>query len=249
MRSAGPYTSPPPKTRRWLRIVIVLVLLMIVVPVGLLWYGVSAKPDYWQPIDRTRPDAREAAERFEQAMSAQVRQMPAPVTQTPAPVTPAPAERPEWTVEVTQEQLNSWLAVRLTEWGANRSIDPRMLDRMSRSMVNVDVDAVEVAVPFEQAGVSSIVRLRYKPVLGEDKRVRLVLQDAHAGLIPVPITTVFAGILAYVPQGQPGELESLRRKIQALDLLIPLADGRTVSVVGMQLRPGKLLLTCQVHRG
>lgn len=52
-------------------------------------------------------------------------------------------------MEVTQGQLNNWLAGRLTEWGANRRIDPWMLDRMSRSMVNVEVDAVEVAVEFQ----------------------------------------------------------------------------------------------------
>jgi hypothetical protein len=39
---------------------------------------------YWQPVDHTRPEVRERAERFEQMMRAYVRKDPAPVT-TAAP--------------------------------------------------------------------------------------------------------------------------------------------------------------------
>jgi hypothetical protein len=231
-----------------------VVVLAIVVPALLLWYGVSSKPDYWQPPDPKRPEVREAAERFEAAMTAQVPKATVPPTAAPGqppltPGTPPAADRPEWTVEVTQEQLNSWLAVRVAEWGVKRRIDARVLDRLAHSVVNVDLEGVEVAVPVEKAGVASIVRLRYRPVPGGDKRVRLVLQGAQAGMVPVPINTVLDNIAAYVPRGQRDEIENLRGKVQSLDLLIPLEDGRKVGVVDLALLPGKFVLTCRVQAG
>jgi hypothetical protein len=233
--------------RLWFRIAMVAVLLLVVVPTLLLWYAVSSKPSYWQPLDPQRTDVRETARQFEQAMSAQV---PKPAAAVPATDQPAPSgERSEWTLVVTLDQLNSWLAVGVTEWGVKRGLDPRVLDRLSRSVVNVDLDAVEVAVPVERAGLATILRLRYKPVVGEGKRVRLMLQGAQAGLVPVPITTVLDNIAAYLPQGQRAEIEALRGKVQSLDLRLLLEDGRTVSVTDLALLPGKLLLTCRVDRG
>jgi hypothetical protein len=236
-------------------VLIVLFLLLVLVPFGVLWYGVSAKPVYWRPIDGTQANVREAAERFEQAASSQLSQLSSQRDQQDSDQRAQGDQRdqrggqPVWTMEVTQEQLNNWLAARLPGWGANRRIDPRLLDRISHSMVSIDLDGVEVAVPLERVGVTSIIRLRYKPVVADDKHVRLVLQDAHAGLVPLPIRTVLEGIIAYMPQGRKGELDTLRGQVQSLDLLVPLQDGRTVSLAGMELLPGKLVLTCQVHRG
>ena len=253
MRFDAAKISPSDPPRRWLFVVIVLMLVLVVMPAGVLWYGLSARPDYWQPIDRARPEVRAAAERFEQAMREQVRPAAAPPTQTavqtPAPATPVLSEPSEWTVEVTQEQLNTWLAVRVTEWGANRGVHPRVLELMSRSMISIDLDAIEVALPFTRASISGVILLRYRPVVGEDKRVRLVAQDAHAGIAPVPIAMALDSILAHVPRGQEGEVESLRRRARSLDLLIPLRDGRTISVVDMALLPGKTVLTLRVHNG
>jgi hypothetical protein len=233
--------------RLWFRITMVAVLLLFVVPTLVLWYAVSSKPDYWQPLDPQRTDVRETAQQFEQAMSAQV---PKPAAAAPATDQPAPSgARSEWTAEVTQDQLNSWLAVRVTEWGVKRRIDPGVLDRLSRSVVNVDLDGVEVAIPVERVGLATILRLRYKPVVVEGKRVRLMLQGAQAGLVPVPIATVLDKVAAYLPQGQQAEIEALRGKVQSLDLHLPLEDGRTVSVTDLALLPGKLLVTCRMDRG
>ena len=218
----------------------VATLLLFVVPTLSLWYAVSSKPAYWQPPDPQRPSVREMAEAFEQAMSAQVPKLTAaaPATGQPAPA----AERLEWTAVVTLDQLNSWLAVRVADWGVKRRIDPRVLDRLSRSVVNVDLDAVEIAIPIERAGLASILQLRYKPMVGGHRPVRLMLQEAHAGLVPVPIDTVLDKVAAYLPQ-------TLRGKVQWLDLQIPLEDGRTVSVTDMALLPGKFLLTCRADGG
>jgi hypothetical protein len=242
MKFDAPRMAGRPR-RRWPLVAIGLCLLLIVLPAGLLWYAVTVKPDYWPPADRADPAVRRAAEQFERAMRAQVNPMPASLAQAPAP---APAERPEWTAEVTQDQLNWWLAARLKEWGVDRGVGPWALDLLSRSMVNVDLDGLEVAIPFEKAGISIVVRFRYKPVVGADNRVRLVCQDAHAGLIPVPIRMALDAILAQVPEGQRQEVESLRAKALSAEALIPLRDGRKVSVIDMALLPEKFVITCRV---
>ena len=223
----------------------VVALLLFVVPTLLLWYAMSRKPAYWQPLDPQRKEVREAAERFEQAMSAQV---PKPAVAAPGQPGP-PAERSEWTTVVTLDQLNSWLAVRVAEWGAKRRIDSGLLDRLSRSVVTVDLDAVEVAIPLERAGLATILRLRYKPRVGEQKRVRLILQQAQAGLVPVPINTVLNIVGAYLPGGQRAEVEALRAKVQSVDLRVPLEDGRTVTVTDLAVLPGKFVLTCRMDSG
>lgn len=228
-------------------LVIVLLLLLIVMPTAVVWYGLSFKPDYWQPVDPTQPDVRQAAERFEQSLREQVR----PPLPTPGPsfisgpsLTPGRAEPVEWTVEITQEQLNVWLRVRLTEWGANRGVDPRVLELLSRGMISIELGAVEVALPFTKAAVSGVIRLRYRPAGGGgDGRVRLIAEDAHAGLAPVPIATAFESILSHVPQGEEGKIEGLRARARAIDLLVPLRDGRVAGVVDMALLPGKAIVT------
>jgi hypothetical protein len=146
-------------------------------------------------------------------------------------------------VEITQEQLNVWLRVRLTEWGANRGVDPRVLELLSRGMISIELGAVEVAVPFKKAAISGVIRLRYRPAAGGDGRVRLMTEDAHAGLAPVPISTAIESILSHVPQGDEGEIERLRARARAIDLLVPLRDGRLVGVVDMALLPGKAIVT------
>jgi hypothetical protein len=226
-------------------IVIALLLLLIVMPTAVVWYGLSFKPDYWEPIDQTRPEVRQSAERFEQSLREQVRPPPAPrLSFMPGPsLTPGRSEPVEWTVEITQEQLNVWLRVRLTEWGANRGFDPRVLELLSRGMISIELGAVEVAVPFKKAAISGVIRLRYRPTAAGDGRVRLMAEDAHAGLAPVPIATAIESILSHVPQGDESEIERLRARARALDLLIPLRDGRLVGVIDMALLPGKAIVT------
>lgn len=209
-------------------------VVVIVASAAALWYALSVTPDYWQPIDRTRPDVRQTAERFEQTLRAYVR--PAP------PAKPSP----EWTADVPQDQLNRWLAVRVTEWGVNRGVHPRVLDLMSRSMVNVDLDATEVAMPFRWMGISGVIRLRYKPSMADDKRVRLVVQDAHAGLVPLPVSMTIDGILTRLNVGDGAEIERLRRQARSIDIVVPLRDGRKASVVDLTPLPGKFVMTCRV---
>ena len=237
--TAAPRKTAPPAPRRWLRVVIVLVPLLLGLSTIALWYALSATPAYWQPVDRTRPEVREMAERFEQMMRAHLRT-------TPAPGTSAPAEPREWTADVIQDQLNSWLAVRVTEWGVNRGVHPRVLELMSRSMVNIDLEATEVALPFQWLGIAGVMRLSYTPAVGADKRMRLLIRDAHVGLVPVPVAMAIEAILARLGVAVEAEIERLRGQARALAIVVPLRDGRRASVTDLTPLPGKFVMTGRV---
>ena len=197
-------------------------VLLIVLPVALLWYGLTVRPDYWPPPDPSRQDTRQVALRFEEAMRASVRS--------------------EWTIDVPQDQLNAWLATRVTEWGADRGVHPRTLELIGKSMIAVDLDGIEVAWAFRKFGISGVVRLRYRPVMGEDKRVRLAIQYARAGIVPVPVTYALESILASVPRDEAGD-EGLFERARMVDLTVPTRDGRRVSVVDVTVVPGKFVVT------
>jgi hypothetical protein len=201
-----------------------------VLSAGALWYGLSVKPAYWPPPDRTRADVRQAAERFEQALRAYTR-----------------SAQVEWTADVPQDELNRWLAVRVTEWGVNRGVHARVLDLMSRSMVNVDLDGAEVGMPFRWMGISGVLRLRYKPSAGPDRRVRMAVQSARAGLVPLPVSMAVEGILARLGIGDEAEVERLRARARSIDIVVPLRDGRKIGVADLTPLPGKFVMTCRTQ--
>jgi hypothetical protein len=237
---------------RWVYVVGALVLLLVAIPAATVWYGLSFKPAYWEPVDETRPDAREAAARFEQSLRNHVPPAPESSRSTFSPTIPlapgdpaAPGRREpaEWTEEIMQAQLNAWLRSRVADWGANRGVNPRLLELLGRSQVSIDLGVVEVAVPFTKASISGVVRMRYRPVTGGDGRVRLMAEEAHAGLAPVPVSMAIDNLLANVPGGDEGEIERLRARASAIDLVVPLRDGRQVGVVDMALIPGQAIVT------
>jgi hypothetical protein len=237
---------------RWTYVVGALVLLLIGIPAATVWYGLSFKPAYWEPVEETRPDAREGAVRFEQSLRNHVPPASETSRSSFSPTVPlAPGsqavpgrrEPTEWTEEITQAQLNAWLRSRVTEWGANRGVNPRLLELLGRSQVSIDVGVVEVGVPFTKASISGVVRMRYRPVTGGDGRVRLMAEDAHVGLAPVPISMAIDNLLSDVPGADEGEIERLRARASAIDLVVPLRDGRQVGVVDMALIPGQAIVT------
>jgi hypothetical protein len=77
--------------------------------------------------------------------------------------------------------------------------------------------------------------------------MRLAIQDAHAGLVPVPVSMAIDSILARLNLADEAELERLRRRARAIDIVVPLRDGRKVSVVDLTALPGKFVMTCRVQ--
>jgi hypothetical protein len=224
-----PLTTPSRKRRRWLRVVLVAVVALFV---G-LWLALSSKPAYWQPIDGHDTQVVETAEQFERNMTSQI--------------TAVRDEQP-WQLEVTQKQLNEWLAARLPQWLASQKVDAQIVRQISRTMVSIDPAGVEIAAEIG-GSFGGVMRARYKPTLGANHRVVLVLQDVHAGMIPVPFESLFGSVVQpYVAEKQQEQLEKIRRKIESLELNLPLGDKRKVEVIGAELHPGKMLLTCRTYR-
>lgn len=150
-------------------------------------------------------------------------------------------------MELSQEELNEWLAARLPQWMRNRGVDETAVRHAQRAMVAIKPDQVELATAVKLGRLEPVVRLVYEPDVNEAGRVQLSLARIYAGLMPLPGDSLIDEVLdQYGPLNEERQrrLDHARQVLRELDLVVPLGDGRMVSVVGMELSEGKVSLVC-----
>ncbi|MEX2671353.1 MAG: hypothetical protein WD294_04500 [Phycisphaeraceae bacterium] len=204
---------------------------------GLLLLGLfTAAPSYWRSgpaIDGSDPAVAQRAQQFEQKLSSQT--------------TAVRSDYQRWQIELTEEEVNEWLAARLPEWMRNQGIDERAVQHAQRAMVNVKPGQVELATVVRLGKFEPVVRLVYKPELNEAGRVQLSLDTIYAGLMPLPGDSLIDEVLDQfgpLEEEQQRRVDHARKTLRDLDMVLHLGDGRVVSVVGMELREGKVSLVC-----
>lgn len=89
---------------------------------------------------------------------------------------------PQWSQEFSELQINSWIAEELhqkfSKWVPKDLSDPR---------VNFKKNQVELGFHLTLKKWSGIISLKFRPWLLENNRLVLELENARAGLLPIPM--------------------------------------------------------------
>lgn len=201
-----------------------------------LWLLASGKPRYYRQIDPQDPVALRQAEQFEQKVSSQATRVRPPEDET-------------WQMQLDQSQVNDWLATRLPQWLANQGVNTSELAPLNHLMVGFVDGHIELAAEAEALGIDSVLRLIYAPRdNGPHQPVTLELQSIRSGHLPLPKDTVLQQLVDSSPAEQREQMSEARKMIETVDLTLPLQDGRTVSIVGMEFNDTGVLLTCRTQR-
>lgn len=225
----------PRRRRRWLRRAALAVAAVVVlggVAVGAL---LLASPDYWQTtvVDGSDPAVARRAEAFEREVSSET--------------TAVRQAYERWEIELSQDEVNEWLAARLPQWMRNRGVDETAVRHAKRAVVAIKSDRVELATVVRLGKFEPVVRLVYEPEVNDAGRVQLSLDRMFAGLMPVPGDSLVDEVLEqYGPldEDRQRRVDHARKVLHELDLVLHLGDGRVVSVVGMELEDGRVSLVC-----
>ena len=195
-------------------------ILLAFVTIGLL----ISDPSYWLPPDPANEIVIQLAEAVESRVT----------TQT----TMVRTEAEEWELELTDGEVNAWLATRLPLWMENQGIDPEPLDSIPRGVVHFEPRGIHVAAEFN---ASRIVAVRYFPVSDAvTGGLSLRLTAIQVGRMPVPLTLKDHLVAE--------KLKGLFRSVERIEPVLTLDDGRVVEVVRVELLDGRARFHCRTRR-
>ncbi len=237
---------------RWLRLRFWLVtvglglIAAVAVLAAIVWWLVRTPPQWWTPRPEPTAQAREVGQELENAV-----------------VNHLHAQRQEaesWSVSISSQDANDWLATRLVKWLVN--LDPSIdwKNALKQSLVEfqdgqIYIGASIAADPGADGQVISAILI---PSIDPQGRLWLTAGSLSLGRLTLPIS-VFAGDgESLAMHAMPGDLEKsaqARRVIQALigarpladDPVATLADKRKVRLLAVASREGRLELTCRTE--
>jgi uncharacterized protein YpmS len=204
---------------------------LVAVALGLASFTVSVvlpllhRPDFYQPVSAADPLVVADAQQVEHLVASEMTRI-------------RPVDQPAWRIDLTQDQINRWLAVRLPQWLANQQIDAAVLEQIGQPMIAFTSRGIEAAAQAEWAGVACVMRLIYQPEVDADGVVTLKLSGVRIGAMPVGRGVVESMLADDVARGMSG-------MVGELPLRLPLGDGRAVEVIGMQVRGERVTLVCR----
>lgn len=229
VNSGGP--PPEPKRRRRWPFVLLAVAVVLALPPLMFWWMLSSEPSYWQPVDANDTRVRERAARVESEVSKQTTEVRPP--------------EDRWSLVLTEEEINAWLAARLPRWLANQGVDDELIHAVPHAMAEITADDVELAAEVHYGGLDQIVRFVYRPVASANgEPARLELQGLYAGRVPIPLDTVVEQLKQRLDPDDRPDADQIRDLLRSVPLTLRLADRRTVKIVGVELSEGLATLTC-----
>jgi hypothetical protein len=212
-------TRPRRRWGLWIAASLALILVLVLVVSGWLW---SSAPAYWAPRSGDDPMVQSNARKFENAMINTAHRKPTG----------------DWSVTITQEQMNQWLAARLPQWLANQN-HPLATDPLPDIMVAFFDDRLELAFDAKKLGYEQIFRLVYTPTSAQDDQtVQLILGGVYGGRLPLPKDQALKRL---AEQSTQETADGLAR----INLASKLADGRHIRVLAVQMHDGKVVLKCR----
>lgn len=226
-----------------MRLLLALVGLTIVAIVVVVLVASSRSPAWYAPPPPDDPDATALAELVEHRLVEEVQRI-----------------RPEeerWTLRVTEEQVNAWLATRLPRWIDGR---PELAwpEGLGVPQVSIGADGVQLAAPWRPEGalggvLHGVLRGRVRIDAGENGMPVVRVEDLGLGAVPVP-GGLPASAFEQVAESAAARdaLAHLRAVLGAPQPLgdfgdedgtFPIADGRRLSIESVRFEERTLRVT------
>jgi len=243
----GPGALSRSRTRRTrarrLRALATLAMLSVVALATLAMVGLGARlrdtPRWWRSADASDPATVALAQRVERAVLEHVRR-------------PRPIGEP-WTVSVTVEQANAWLAARLPLWAAHRGAPlPEAVEQVQADFSN---NRVALGASLNIEGARQIVAATFMPSVREDGSLWLLQPRTLAGRLDLPRDWTMARLRQWLPPRFKTHPVAART-LAAITGEAPLIDDASVSLegdvrvrlLGVRAQQGQLELLCVNER-
>lgn len=220
--------------RRWFRWRRVLSVGLGVFLLGMAGLGLAARsqsrraPAWWAPP--AGASAGGEAERTEQGLVNEAHRVR--------------ADEGEWTLDLTEEGVNAWLALRLPAWLASQDPPVRLGPGVGTVQALFKPGLVVVAAETGGGGDRRVLSLGLTAGVDEAGRLVLTARSASVGRLGLPV----GWALRAAAEAGPGERwgEAVRRGVFVVDRpSLRLADARQVRIVGVEVVDGGLRVRCR----
>lgn len=226
--------------RRPLRIALLLAALAFVATPLVLWRMSRMPPSWWARPEAGDAAVRDLASRVEKRLAEETHKMRS-------------AEE-TWTLRIREEQVNAWLAARLPAWVAHeRNVE--WPGQLGPPQVRFVPEGIDVAFELLEGGHARYVEVRLLVAI-EDGRIRLGLDGAALGRIPVPGEPLdfirpyaVEAIAEHVDAADLDRVAGLLSGRDSVEAVVELSDGRRVRLVALRHGEGVLDLTCRTLGG
>lgn len=163
-----------PKSRRFWIVMGVVALLLVVALLG-FWLAIRHEPAFYRrALETDRAVLAKGSDRMLQKMTSLQNAFNAPG---------------RWSVVITADEINGWLAVDLAK------NHPNTLPKgMSDPRVAISANDITAGCRYEAAGVNAVVSLTIRASMPEPNVVALQIVRARAGAIPAPLKGVLDGL-------------------------------------------------------
>ena len=245
MNESANEANPPRRKRRWLRR---LLLALMVIVLGVVGYGLwawrqwSQPPEFWVneriviTDDEQYAEVEARAAAFEKRLTAQATEIH------------EPGEK--WEMKLTQRELNEWLATRLQDWEKNGTLakDVKLPDELNNPMVAIEDDRFIFAAEVDYEGVQQVVSLEFVPETQPDGSMKLKMDTLRGGRLALPSGPVMDKMVKQygsVDAARAEAMAKVKQKMKEIELVIPVDKARHVRVVGVDFEGDQVVLTCE----
>jgi len=225
------------------RAVRVTVAVLVLAIVGGAWYvnlAVRRAPGWWNPADASRAEIIALGESTENRVVSEMNR-----------VTGRSNGR-EWTIELTEEEINAWLAARLPRWAANQFPGSFLDGGVREAHVRIEPDRIRLGAMINHDGASNPsdapkLSLALLPVMEDvegSRRLVLDLEEMAIGRLPVP-TALGLEMIRDRLDFDHDDLDELTALLegQAAPVAIRSDSNRRLHLQSIDLAPGRLTLT------
>jgi hypothetical protein len=226
------------------------------------------RPVWWEAIDASNPRTMAVADAVENGAVDLLSRVRPSERRSPGLMTSEP-----WTVKLTPEDANAWLAVRLPMWIRNQSESFRWPSQVAQLQVDFRDDDIVLGVRAQTHGVERYLWVTLDPTIDESGALWLRATWVHVGRLSLPASWFLPDSLPAVTGGPgqppasadtlvtkniPDDLRALPETGTLLAALngggpvaknptVRLADGRRVRILGLEAQDGALYVTCRTE--
>ncbi len=152
-----------------------------------------------------------------------------------------------WTIAITQEQANAWLAIRAPRWAANRATPgaPRFPD------LRVNFQPGAIAAGLQTPGSPYVLNLRLTTAVTPEGALAAHAGSMSAGSLPIgaaPLERAIAALSENLDKASDATAALNRRGALLATPQLTLDDGRRVTLRAVRVEQGRLILTCSTDR-
>lgn len=204
------------------------------------WLLIRSAPSWWNTVHTATPQSENVGREIENAVVNQLH-----------------AQRPPgevWSVALTQDDANDWLSTRLVKWLQNRDNSVDWSTTIQRAAISFKPGSITLGLSIrtDRAEDGHVLTLELIPSIDEQGRLWLLASELAIGRLPLPLGMVASdsGLLrSFLPRGVDDGAGAVLTALAGKEPLAQraaakLGDNRTVRLTALEVRDGRIDLTC-----